>query len=192
MSAFNHYFKITLLTGGQEKPTSFKFSTEFPQRLLSSKSPSSRSTKRTKAKQSLIPLLTYTPLKRGRSPSPVTYTPLKRPRAPVTYTPLKGSQLPPPASYHSPADHSDHTTSPCQVTAASSSEYHNPRLPPLLIGRDHDQEPSIKRYQQVVMEKEAALCRISRLEMDLDEAKVEIARLRAFITEEGRRLLNGC
>jgi hypothetical protein len=77
----------------------------------------------------------------------------------------------------------------------SSSSYDSDlHLPPLLIGPDHneDSEPSVVKYQQVVMEKEAALRRISRLEEDLDNAKAEITKLHTFITEEGQRLLKGC
>lgn len=77
----------------------------------------------------------------------------------------------------------------------SSSSYDSDlHLPPLLIGPDHngDLEPSVVKYQQVVMEKEAALRHISRLEEDLDNAKAEIVKLHTFITEEGQRLLKGC
>jgi len=135
-------------------------------------------------KKPLIPLLTYTPLKR-RQPS-ITHSPVKRSRASAIYAPLKDSQSSAIQAFNCPL----RTPAANQaLTAPSSCDLH---LPPLLIGPDHDELSDDVKFREVVKEKEAALRHISRLEEDLDNAKIEIARLRTFITEEGQRLLKGC
>jgi hypothetical protein len=160
---------------------------------FSAQSPSLQSSpaipKPSKRKRLLPPLLTYTPLKR-RQTSPI-HPPTKHSQSFVTYTPFKELQSPEAfqASSQSSANQNhSKSASPCQITAANDL-----RLPPLLIGPDHNEEaPSIAQFQWNVKEKQAALHRISRLEKELDEAKTEIGRLRTFITEEGHHLLDAC
>ena len=163
---------LTLLIGDQNKPIPYKFIAQSPLHLS-----------RACSTKTAVPLLIYAPLKRRRSS--ITDAPVKRLQAPITYTPLKDSQSPTTQQACSLAQMAVNQSG--QVTAPLSDLC----LPQLLIGLDPEEEPSVLQYTKDVMEKEATLRQIARLEEDLDKAKIEIARLRAFITEEGQRLLDG-
>lgn len=119
-------------------------------------------------------------------------TVIKKPLPPLlTYTPLKRT-----LSIRSSSTRPQGVSNP--TSASSQLEQHfinippsDPSLllPPLLIGPDCDQAPTLGQYKQVVREKEAALSRVFALEEDLDKAKMEIARLRGLMAEAEQCLI---